>query len=233
MSIGVEDPAKFQDAVRKKYPIYQAQNTSIPKDVPPQVADVMRKLSGESGGNRAYSFISGDSSWKLGLGVNSLSLSTTAYKRWEEFSEELSLHLNILNDIYEPSFYQRVGLRYRDVIIRSALGVENEPWSELLQPYIAAELASPSVADSVIDSTSKFTISLGKDVGHLRVNHFLANVVESNEQCYVIDVDLYLDGKVEIYDALSRLSTLNKYAGRFFRWCVTKKLYQAMDPKSI
>ena len=49
--------------------------------------------------------------------------------------------IRALKDIYEPAFYSRIGLRYVDSVDRAALGMQNTPWSELLNQVILGELA--------------------------------------------------------------------------------------------
>lgn len=44
--------------------------------------------------------------------------------------------------MYTPEFFTRVRLTYSNVINRAELGLEGVEWPELLQPYIACELAS-------------------------------------------------------------------------------------------
>jgi uncharacterized protein (TIGR04255 family) len=163
-------------------------------------------------------------------------LSTQAYIRWEGFRDDhLKEAFKRLIEIYSPAFFQRIGLRYRNVIIRSKLGLDDVPWYELLQPHIAGEMGDENISKEILEAKRHLVINLGVEVGKVRVQHFLATVTQESakEQCYVVDADYYYDAKTEPDDAITRLNSLNKYAGRLFRWCIRDRLYEAMGPQAV
>jgi len=231
LSIGANEPAEFQDKIRRQYPHYLEKSQDIPKEIPPQLAAVIsHKLQA---GGKEYSFITEERDWSVSLTKDFISLSSQSYIRWEEFKKHFEEPLANFNSIYEPSFYSRIGLRYRDVIIRSKLGLADVPWSELLQKHIAGVLSEENVQDEVIHAEKTILLNLGDQVGKVRINHFLALVSETNEECYVIDADFYTDNQTEPNNAIEKLNELNSYAGRLFRWCIRDKLYVSMEPEPV
>jgi len=181
----------------------------------------------------AHDFISEDGQWVVGLTKDFLALSTRTYTRWEEFRQHLELPLRSLAEVYNPAFFSRVGLRYQDVIIRSRLGLEETNWAELLRPYIVAELGSPDISGSIEAAIRFLIVRLEQAGGLVRIQHGLAQHPESGESSYVIDSDYFSEGRTEAKDVQQTLDSFNSQAGRLFRWCITEKLHNAMEPHPL
>jgi uncharacterized protein (TIGR04255 family) len=141
--------------------------------------------------------------------------------------------LQALTEIYAPAFFTRIGLRYQDLIQRSKLGLDRTVWSALLRPAIAGELASPELAGTVEESFTQVLVRLPSESGQVRIRHGLAQVAGSDEECYLIDSDFYREGKVATDEASRTLDSFNRQSGRLFRWCITDRLHQAMEPRPV
>src|SRR5262249_12560790 len=137
----------------------------------------------------AHEFASRDERWKLSITRDFIALTCRSYERWEDFKENLRAPLDALQALYSPAFFTRIGLRYRDVIRRSILALDQVGWSELLQPWVAGELASPEIAADTEHCARELVIRLVDGRSHLRVHHGLAVDDTTQEQCYVIDAD--------------------------------------------
>ena len=119
LSIGAKEPAEFQEAVRREFPKYMArQEQPAPK------------ITGLGGPNPKvepqspitnYNFISADGAWKLNLTTGFIALSTLRYTRWEDFANRLDKPLAQFIQIYEPAFFERIGLRYVNALRDRAL----------------------------------------------------------------------------------------------------------------
>jgi uncharacterized protein (TIGR04255 family) len=180
-----------------------------------------------------YEFTSADEQWTLSLTRDFLALTARRYERWEAFKEHLKQALGALVENYSPAFFSRIGLRYRDIIRRSVLGLEGNRWNELLCPYIAGALNSADVAEEVLSSSHEILIRLPDGSSHVRAHHGLVHHMETKEVCYLIDGDFFLEQRTETTNALGKLDFLN-YNGRlFFRWCITDTLHRAMGPRPI
>jgi uncharacterized protein (TIGR04255 family) len=122
LRISAEEPARFQEGIRAHYPLYEIQSQGPAMEgVPSEVAALFRRAIEKALPRNAYDFLSDDRAWKVALASNFLALSTTSYIRWEKFREALELPFTQFCQVYEPSYLTRIGLRYRDVIIRSQL----------------------------------------------------------------------------------------------------------------
>jgi uncharacterized protein (TIGR04255 family) len=233
--IDSEPPAKFQERIRKAYPLYKENQLADMKlELPPEIV----KLSGGAfpaslrTSRVSYDFVSADQIWKVGLTRDFLSLSTTRYERWEDFKAHLLEPLSALIEVYSPSFFSRIGLRYRDLIDRGRLGLKDVPWSRLLKEHIAGELASPEVFRRVVHTGHVSKIRLDDDEGEVLLQHGLPE--ESEDQLlYLIDSDFSFNGRTEVNDAIAKLDTFNRKSGRLFRWCITQELHDSMEPRSL
>ncbi len=232
LRIGSEPPVKFQDSIRKQFPHYEERVRSLKAQLPPEIASVLPAVPGE-GAPRAHDFLSGDRTWQVSLTRDFLALTTSAYTQWEDFKQQLDAPMAALQECYEPSFYVRIGLRYRDVVVRSKLGLRERPWSTLLRPHIAGELAeSARIQDEVVEAKRELLIRLQKDTD-VKLRHGLALIEGTDEHCYVIDADYFTNTQTETRNATQVLNELNSYAGRLFRWCITDELHNAMVPQPV
>jgi len=229
LRIDSEIPAVFQEAIRGEYPLLQEQDVLGQPGIPDQISKLLGNIINR--GTRTYNFISVDQLWQVSLTRDFLALTCKRYTRWEEFRAHLRLPLEALVAEYRPAYYSRVGLRYRDVIVRSKLDLANSSWSELLQPQIAAELSS-AIADRIQDVTRVFLLQLDEYAGKLNVQHGTASS-EVKEQCYFIDGDYFTENRTEIANANETLDYFNRQAGRLFRWCITDQLHRAMEPTPV
>ena len=230
LRISSEAPAAFQERIRREYPILRENQASpLAPELPPEIAKLMAL---EVTSTTSYDFISADELWTVGLTRDSLSLSTRSYERWEEFREHLREPLDSFVEEYSPAFYTRIGLRYKDVIRRSTLGLEGVDWSELLKPHIAGALSSPDVADAIDNSVNQLVVRLENN-GRVRLHHGLAKHKPTKEPCYVIDSDFYTEQRTETKNAIETLDYFNRLSGRLFQWCIADRLHEAMRPRNI
>jgi len=231
LRIESELPAKFQERVRSVYPVFsEPQTLSGGPELPDEIMRLVGTLM-PIRPTRVYEFATLDGQWKLTLSRDFIALVCLGYERWEFFVDHLRGPLLALAQEYAPAFFSRVGLRYRNIIKRSALGLKGVPWSELLKPPISAELGSP-IADSVEEAVHQIIVSLGQDEGKVKIYHGLMKASDQ-EECYLIDNDFFADGRTELKDADRKLDFFHGQSGRLFRWCVDNRLHTAMEPKVL
>ena len=113
-----------------------------------------------------------ENKWKLVLASDFLALSTSDYHNWEEFRSRLSAAIELLVEYYSPSHFDRVGLRYQDLILRSELGLEDIAWRNLLQPpVLGAFLAKNLPEEDFSEAFSVFACRLDYSEAMLRVRY--------------------------------------------------------------
>lgn len=228
-------PAEFQEQIRATFPLFEkAPSHPFPalSQMPQLPPEIVQAVQAQIGGS-AYLFLTEDRRSTTTLTPSSLSLSTTNYRRWEEFRKELRVPFRALLAVYGPSFFVRVGLRYIDAINRESLGLIAQPWSRLLRREMLGELAVPHLEKNIEAVARSVRLNISDGTGSVLLRHGLAAVPGKPGLSYVIDVDLFIDSRTEVADAEHRLDIFNELAGRAFRWVVTDELHRTLDPTEI
>lgn len=235
LKISHQEPVEFQDEIRSQYPLFEVTQPPIPSE--------FIKLSQQAGlslpnqlSYSSYSFKSEDQEWQISLTKDFISISTSAYERYEEFKQRLKRVVDIFERIYQPSFYTRTGLRYQDLIVRSDLKLEDKKWSDLIAKRIGSELHDSELSTSIQTITKNLVLKVGD--GQVNFNHGLViledSKKDSNETAYLLDADFYTEQKVENNGKVwNILDQFNQSAGRLFRWSITDALHKAMQPQAV
>jgi uncharacterized protein (TIGR04255 family) len=205
----------------------------MPPDIPEAVARVIKASVQVETKGVAYDFVSDDEHWTVGLTRSFLALSTGCYQRWEDYREHLLKPLGALIDTYRPSFFARAGLRYQNVIRKSALGLDGVAWEDLLRSQIVGLLAAKDFQGEAVETSSQTLIEFPERVGKVRLRHGFVQAANNNEQCYLIDSDFFTSEKTKVEDVTDVLNYFNQQSGRLFRWCITDRLHEAMGPQPV
>lgn len=238
LEIGARDPADFQAYVREEYPIYEKEEQDVP-EISEELTELLSSV-GVSAPWKSFqhSFATEDGSRDVKLSRDSLSVTERDYTEWDELRAEIQLARTALEEVYEPSFYQRIGLRYRDVINREALGLEDTGWDELLEPALIG-LLGPEFLRGQIDQVytqSSIRLTEGVPDAAVTLRHGLAEFEEENgenTEVYLIDADFFTTSKAEGNDVVEILDTFNRVAGNLFRWAISDQLREALDPVPV
>lgn len=234
LKIEAQEPYAFQDAIREEYPQYSKKIEALP----PQ------QVNGQSvpqGTVNNYQFISADGQWKVSLTKGFIALSTHAYPRWEEFAGRLDRILAAFIQAYRPAYFSRVGLRYINAFRRAALGLEETPWRELIEPgYLGlmgdddaqenAFVKNEQSITAAIPGGAKCNIKCGP--GLLR-RHNAQTRQTQEEKVYMLDLDLYMEGNTPINHAVPALNVVHGNAGSIFRGAITETLHESMQPRPV
>ena len=238
LKIGTVLPADFQDEVRKQFPLYEAQpDGGIP--LPNQVREL---LSGAGIGDllptqapHLHRFSTEDTSRSISLQADFIALTVKDYKRWQDFRDQFRLVESKFRHLYEPSFYSRIGLRYRDVIARNELGLDGCSWGDLLNRDLVGLLQGEDISSQVGQAMTVIRMQLPDIEGtQLTLRYGLAP--DSNQfplNSYTIDTDIFTEQKVVPNDCFDLLDRFNGVAGNIFRWAITDTLRDALEPNPI
>lgn len=226
LTIGTESPARFQEAIRAEYPIYTTLRE--PQVLKPGTPPDPRSAS------LNHQFVSADGVWRINLTSKFISLACNRYPRWEDFASRLDQPLAAFIRIYQPAWFERVGLRYLNFFSRKALCLEDHSWRDLIAPpYIGIQALEEVQENSTIRSTVDADIGLR---GGCRVKiHAGPGMVrrgsqQDPEQKFILDLDLYMPGKLAVNLSAGALQTLHGQAWPLFRSALTDTLLEAMDP---
>jgi len=232
LRISHQEPVEFQDEIRTHYPLFEANKAKVP----PEVLKIAQNLNLPLPGDTSYSFKSEDERWSLSITKDFIALTTSSYERYEQFKERLEIALEVFERIYKPSFYTRIGLRYRDLIIRSKLEVHNRQWSELIAKHVASELHDPELSAAIQTVVKDLTLQI--ESGKINFKHGLIAVKNSydskEEEAYLFDADFYTEEKIgRDRNVWNILNQFNRNAGKLFRWSITDILHHAMQPQPV
>ena len=211
--ISTEQPANFQDQIRKKgFP-----ETKIKKvaDFPSDIPEGIRKaVLGEVLGEDKYMFFSEDGEWQITLTRDFIALKCTDYKNYPEFEGRLKTMLEVFWKEYDPNYFNRVGLRYRNLANEKILET-NKDIREFVPPHIAPELKD-SISDEVkvIEKTLQLkdetsTVNVRYVYGELSGKFGKYNL--NDEKSYIIDIDCFTTEKIrKVEDAIAASRTFNQ-----------------------
>lgn len=234
LSINTTEPADFQELIRSGFPQYARRQDVTPPRINSLGTDKPQILQQPPTAN--YHFLSADGKWKLNLTQDFIALSTLAYPGWEEFARRLDKPLAAFIQLYQPAHFLRVGLRYLNLISRSALGLEGAPWGELMAPAYTAALREPDVhEENFLSCGTDMTLRLDSScqakihAGPGRIKTAVPGAPQDPEVKFIFDMDLSMNGQVPCKLAAAGLETLHGHAGRIFEGAITDKLRDALD----
>jgi len=233
LRIEAELPARFQESLRGQYPILsQLGPIDAASGFPVEVLNLFKSMLPVSI-SRTYQLSSDDGRWRVTLSKESLALECLAvYTTWEDFMRRFAVAIDALRREYAPAYFSRVGLRYVDIIRRSRLNLAKTPWKDLLNPQIAAELAS-EISRDVQEAAHILVVKLNEHGDRVRMNHGTVRTQEPDEESYRIDNDFYSDQRTESDNVANRLDELHRESGNCFRWCIAPALHDAMEPQPL
>ncbi len=210
LKISAAPPVGFQEHVKDVFPIF-----SLTQD------------------KTAYNFMSTDQRWQLVLGKGALTLVARQYDGWQSFSHNLQVATAALKQEYPPQFLLRVGLRFRNIIRKSALGVTDTEWHQLLQNKWTGDLVWAETAGEMKATHSEVLMGLNGGNDLVCVRHGLVPIAQPiQEMGYLIDHDFFVDGQFALSDVPQTLNSYHQSAQRFFKLWITETLHQAMAPKA-
>lgn len=185
-----------------------------------------------------YEFESLDGTLKALLADKSLTVVNVDYQSRESFLELISFIVEQVKKLGLHSMESnRVGLRYKDIIHRSALnGIDQKTdWSELLNPKLLSMVKIEGLTGQVLGINSSLVIAVDDDSFNTRMNVSYGTVTHAKdrEECFLIDSDFYAEGVFD-YDVTKQFfSNASAKSQNFFQWCLERKLYDALDPREI
>ncbi len=230
MRISEERPVKFQDILRKEgYP-----ELASDIDMPILASNVPKELEELVSTTKVFHFFSEKKDWKVSLAKNFIALTCSGnYRNYADFRERLEKVLRLFSEIYEPSYFTRLGLRYRDIANKTFLPRVEQEVEVFVPEHIFPELTTPIARN--IDILQKVSLFRDGDV-KANVAHALAEVSGNfghkhlaNEKSYIIDVDCYSESNTkEIEDVLTKCDIFRNHCWNIFQWSITDSLRGAL-----
>ena len=190
-----------------------------------------------------HHFLSEDQKVKVSVNAEFVTFSCEEYGRWEDFKRNALEAIEGFLEIYPQAVPRRIGLRYKDLIVRERLGLTGRPWSELVTPFVAGIFAvddffeaPPTVDDEAhIQQASQATLQLD-ECGLLVQSAMLKSADGAAQSAFLIDSDFFRESpKYGLSNAeiSNDLEALHANADALFRRCITKVLHDALGPNDL
>jgi uncharacterized protein (TIGR04255 family) len=173
-----------------------------------------------------------DGSWQVSTELGSLAVETTRYGTWEkDFSPRLRQVLDALEAVGAPIIESRLGLRYINVVVGSAVG--KSPMSAIseLAGLVASWLLGPlnesRLQDSVQASQGRAVFAF--EHANAVLNHGVIST-ETRELGYLIDIDAFREGgrALRIDNVVTQSAELHDVALGLFQVSLTREAMEAM-----
>lgn len=231
LKIGTDIPSAFQEDVRATYPVYE-ENSAFPLELPQPIQESISGLLASMPMGvpipatvREHHFFTEDRSRSISLTTEFIAVSDASYMGWETFRPAVELAEATLRKVYEPAYYSRIGLRYVDMLDRQIWGIEDTPWSHLLNPSFIGMLGVKEVAKHMQSLSTEALIGVPNvSGGFVRIKHGLATSQSDDKQVYVIDSDFFTEQRRDYATALNDLDIFHELGGYLFRWAAQPAL---------
>lgn len=190
---------------------------------------------------RVYHATTADGVWRISHSIDFIAVTCMKYIEWEFFNARLVEAVDLFNREFGSGDVARIGLRYRDIIDREKLGLDDCEWKDLLHPFVlgpfaAQNLCSDGVPEKDVASFF-FQSNLLLDDCSLLFQGGLARPIDSQKTVFVIDADFYLESEdisdcmTDVHRLNEALNRLHSSAGNLFLKTIKEKLYHALSPR--
>lgn len=104
------DVARFQDIVRKDYPLFERELEQMLRVQVQDGGNVQAVQEGQT----AWRMLSIDRNWRVSLTSRSIAIETEAagYTNWADFAARIATLVGHVHQIFKPSHLQSIGVRY-------------------------------------------------------------------------------------------------------------------------
>jgi uncharacterized protein (TIGR04255 family) len=166
---------------------------------------------------KVWQFKSTDQTTTASISPDFVSLETSDYSDWSDFSGLLHRLLQGVGDELKPKIEQRVGLRYVDQLMIPTQDLEAE-LRKRLSPELLGPLVGAPFGESVIRSQQVLEIDGPQDLSVL-FRHGIDGGTTPNEAQYVLDYDCFSQtGRAfEIANLKDQLEKLHRLALQVFQ----------------
>ncbi|WP_110946538.1 TIGR04255 family protein [Pseudomonas bohemica] len=196
-------------------------------------------------GDSIHHFSHPDGSAKVSISPEFIAYTVTNYRSWDDYLPGLLTAVTELNAQIGTLGVVRIGLRYRDVIERSVLGLDGTPWHELINPFMLGPLADNALCEAGGVDEDAFESQVSQSLMRLEgcsllLQTSLLTSVTDASKAFLIDADFFheMDINEECGNAaqsskelVTLLEMLHSNAGALFRRAITEKLHNALSPQ--
>lgn len=233
-AIAAQEPADFQEAVRQSFPIYEKRLEPLPARVIPVPGQPPRVEQQPPVVN--HQFCTADGAYRINLCRDFISLTCRHYAGWEQFAKRMDQALASFIQIYRPSCFQRIGLRYLNAFSKKELELEQTPWRELLRPAYLGLLASEDLQEGAFNRCTQEVDAAIPGGCNLKLHIGPGRIKQGREEAaqevhMILDMDVSMSGNIPMNLSAGAMQTIHAQAYSVFRDAITDTLHSAMEPQ--
>lgn len=238
-SIGsMSDIGRFQQFVSEDFPLSEKlDGVQLDFQVGPAGGSV-----NQSEMPKAWQFYDAEDEWKLTLQVDSLTIETRRYDRFEDLIGRINRAITALLTVYKPGSLFRVGLRYVNEIREEALGAIS--LMKAINPTLLGPLADPSFQSSLSQSTTDFVdideLGRGLNMRFGRISDGttvqpIAGAVVPAGPFFLIDIDFYKQfderrgTKFDVVQVDNIVGEFHSLVWQVWNWSVTSQYQDTLE----
>ncbi len=219
-----EDPAQFQEHIRRRFPRYEKQQLFTVPIIP--FSDVQQPPEFQLG-SRSYRFENPSDGSAITLASDFVALSTESHSVWPDFGSDLELIARAMNSTYSPVSVVRTGLRYINKFSPPKVGVGDlDALLDLFNTeFIAPLRAHPSPKPRVFATH----LELDAGDGDTLAIRFVVNP-EDQEAPVILDLDFYREGPLSIENLVKECDGFHQDVYAAFRYVVRDDALKYFEP---
>ena len=226
LSIASETPAKFQERIREKFPLFEIEQ-GVRIEMPSPGSSSAPHITPAT---NMYRFRSSDGDSQVSLAADFYAVSTSAYRGWPEFADALSLATHAAQEVYRPSHASRIGLRYVNQLTCENTGSRS---AEELVQFPREELTSLLRSSAwSLPERMVTELLLSSDEGNGKLKLRVAFTQADESPVLVLDFDYYQEGRLGMNDVMTRAEAYHDTIYRAFRWSISNDALNVFDPVS-
>jgi uncharacterized protein (TIGR04255 family) len=223
--LGISDQQvrPLQQRVSKTYPEYvpgEVQEFVVGPGLIKQAPDV----------EKLHQIRSADGLWAVNVVADALSLETTKFPGFEEFSGRWKAVLSDAVEVLEIGYQDRLGLRFVNEIEMPS--IEALPRIRaMINPELIAPVGSHPLLEDLVVSLQELRFK--QSDGQCTLRHGYVLKVEGT-RAYILDLDYYDDAKkdMSVDSNLRALDQFNDGVYEIFRFCITDDAYLSFEPSN-
>lgn len=218
--------AALQQGLAVRYPLASAPDQIVTVSVGPE------GIGQPVAGSGPVRFTDEQNEWTVAVSADALSLETTRYRSWMDFSARWAEILEALRATAAPVRISRLGLRFINELHHPEAQTIGE-WRRLLAPDFVGTPGSALVSEFVTQAVEQ--ISLAYEDDRITLRHgFRVGSAETGESTYLIDIDVFSDqlAQFEPDEVISKLERYHRWAWNLFRSSLTDDMVTALQEET-
>lgn len=217
-----EQPVEFQERVRSRFPELKYQKGLVLESTPFQAEKLTTRQEPV-----VFRFSSADGHTTVSLSAGFYAISTSAYTRWPDFADALEIVTEAVDELYKPSYAQRIGLRYVNHLTFANTGTRSIKalWG-VVRPTLTAMLRQDCWDDP---QEMLNRLVLRAEAGERLT--LLSGYGGEPEPFFVLDMDYFVEGELPLDQVHPLTTRFHDIIYRAFRWCIREGQLKRFQPE--